>query len=72
LVRKSGAWFYMGEERLGQGRENVKEFLRSNPDVVLDLSNQIKASSPEFADRISFDGGESGSPNGHVTEDDEA
>jgi recombination protein RecA len=69
LVRKSGAWFYLGEERLGQGRENVKEFLRSNPDVVLDLTNQIKSASPEFADRISFDGGESG--NGVVHEDDE-
>jgi recombination protein RecA len=59
----------MGEERLGQGRENVKEFLRGNPDVVLDLTNQIKAASPEFADRISFDGGESG--NGVVHDDDE-
>ena len=27
IVRKSGAWFYLGEDRLGQGRENVKPFL---------------------------------------------
>src|SRR5215475_32496 len=34
VVRKSGAWFYLGEERIGQGRENAKEFLKANPDVT--------------------------------------
>jgi recombination protein RecA len=63
LVRKSGAWFYLGEERLGQGRENAKEYLKHNPEVMTDLTAQIKTSSPEFSDRLSFDGGES-SPNG--------
>ena len=29
IVEKSGAWFYFGEERLGQGRENAKEFLKA-------------------------------------------
>lgn len=31
IIRKSGAWFYLGEDRLGQGRENVREFLKNNP-----------------------------------------
>src|SRR3990170_2066576 len=31
IVRKSGAWFYLEEERLGQGRENAKQFLKHNP-----------------------------------------
>jgi len=58
IVRKSGAWFYLGEERLGQGRENAKEFLKHNPDVLEDVRNRIKAASPELSGRISFDGGE--------------
>ena len=31
IVKKSGAWFYLDEDRLGQGRENAKEFLKHNP-----------------------------------------
>jgi recombination protein RecA len=34
IVEKQGSWFSYGEERLGQGRENVRDFLRSNPDVT--------------------------------------
>ncbi len=59
IVRKSGAWFYYGEERLGQGRENTKEFLRHNPDVLDEIRNKIKAGSPELSSRLAFDGGES-------------
>ncbi|NOX38065.1 MAG: recombinase RecA [Calditrichaeota bacterium] len=32
IIQKSGTWFSFGEERLGQGRENVKRFLKENPD----------------------------------------
>lgn len=39
IVQKSGAWFSYGETRLGQGRENVREFLRQNPDIT----NEIEA-----------------------------
>jgi len=34
IVEKQGSWFSFGEDRLGQGRENVRDFLRSNPDVT--------------------------------------
>jgi recombination protein RecA len=56
IVRKSGAWFYLEEERLGQGRENAKLFLKSNQDVLDDIRNRIKAQSPELSGRISYDG----------------
>ena len=56
LVRKSGAWFYLGDERLGQGRENAKQFLKHNPDVLDDIRNRIRAASPELSGRIAFDG----------------
>src|SRR5690606_35230196 len=56
IIRKSGAWFYLGEERLGQGRENVKEFLKANPDILRDIEQQIRAASPELRSRINYDG----------------
>ncbi len=48
IVRKQGAWFYVDEDRLGQGRENAKEFLRHNPDVMKSMLDRIKAGSPEL------------------------
>jgi recombination protein RecA len=58
IVRKSGAWFYLGEERLGQGRENAKTYLKSNPGVLEDIRSRIKAASPELTSRLAFDGNE--------------
>jgi recombination protein RecA len=55
IVRKSGAWFYLGEERLGQGRENAKEFLSNNPDVLADIEGRIRAASPELSGRTQED-----------------
>ena len=43
IVQKSGAWFSYGDVRLGQGRENSKVYLKDNPDVALDIENQIRA-----------------------------
>jgi recombination protein RecA len=43
LVKKSGAWFTVGDIRLGQGRENAKEFLRQNTDVAAALDEQIRS-----------------------------
>lgn len=43
LVKKSGAWFTVGDIRLGQGRENAKEFLRQNTDVASAIEEQIRS-----------------------------
>jgi recombination protein RecA len=43
VVTKTGAWFTFGETRLGQGREAAKEFLRSNPDLALEIERRIRA-----------------------------
>ena len=48
LVEKSGAWFNYGAARLGQGRENAKEFLRQNPDMSEELERQIRESVAAF------------------------
>jgi len=48
LVKKSGAWFNIGDIRLGQGRENAKDFLRQNSDVALALEEQIRGNISSF------------------------
>ena len=42
IVQKSGAWFSYNDIRLGQGRENAKQYLRENPEVALEIENQIR------------------------------
>ena len=42
LVQKSGAWYSIDGERMGQGRENAKEFLRQNPECYADLDRQMR------------------------------
>jgi recombination protein RecA len=44
IVQKSGAWFSYGDERIGPGRENAKQFLRENPSVALEIEDKIRAS----------------------------
>jgi len=43
IVQKSGAWYSYNEERLGQGRENAKQFLKENPDVLREIQAQVRA-----------------------------
>ncbi len=44
VVEKSGAWFSYGDERIGQGRENAKQFLKDHPDVAHAIEDRIRAS----------------------------
>lgn len=43
IVQKSGAWFSYNDIRLGQGRENAKQYLRENPEIALEIENQIRS-----------------------------
>jgi recombination protein RecA len=42
IVEKSGAWFAYGGERLGQGRENAKQFLKENPDICKAIEDRVR------------------------------
>src|SRR5579864_6101132 len=42
ILEKSGAWFSYGGERIGQGRENARQFLRDNPDMRKKLDGQVR------------------------------
>ena len=44
VVDKSGSWYSYGDERIGQGRENAKLFLKSNPELAADIEGKIRAS----------------------------
>ena len=42
IVQKSGSWFSMGEERIGQGKDSVKAFLQSNPEIAEQVEAQVR------------------------------
>jgi recombination protein RecA len=52
IVEKSGAWFSFDSQRLGQGRENAKAFLRGNPEVAARIEQLIRENSGLIADKI--------------------
>lgn len=43
IIEKSGSWFSYNGERIGQGRENVKNYLKENPDVLQDVEEKVRA-----------------------------
>lgn len=43
IVKKGGAWFSYGDSKLGQGRENAKQYLLDHPEVMQDIEDKIKA-----------------------------
>jgi recombination protein RecA len=42
LVEKSGSWFNYGDLRLGQGRENVKQFMKDNPEIFKSIDEKVR------------------------------
>jgi len=63
VVEKSGAWFSYGDQRIGQGRENAKQFLRDNPDIALQIEDKIRA-----AHGLEFDLADPDAPEGQDDE----
>ncbi len=43
IIQRGGSWFSFDGERLGQGRENAKQFLKENPEIILQVEEQIRA-----------------------------
>ncbi|HIF10409.1 MAG TPA: hypothetical protein EYQ81_11640, partial [Sneathiellales bacterium] len=43
VVEKSGSWFSCGDQRIGQGRENAKQFLSENPDIAEHIETAVRA-----------------------------
>ena len=43
IVEKSGAWYTYGKDRIGQGKDNVREYLKENPAVAKEIESKIRA-----------------------------
>ena len=43
IIKKSGSWFSYNDQRIGQGRENVKKYLMENPELTREIESKIKA-----------------------------
>ena len=44
VVQKSGAWFAYRDDKIGQGRENAKQYLREHPEVMDEIEHQVRVS----------------------------
>ena len=51
VIQKSGSWYSFGGERIGQGKDNVRKFLESNPDIAKEIEQKVRATAnPELLD----------------------
>jgi recombination protein RecA len=44
IIEKSGAWYAYNGEKIGQGRDNAREFLRENPELAREIENKVRES----------------------------
>jgi recombination protein RecA len=52
VIEKSGSWYSYNDNRIGQGRENVKEFFKQNPAIAADVENAIRANAGLVANQL--------------------
>lgn len=63
IIEKAGAWFSYKEQRVGQGRENAKQFMRDNPEIAKEIETAIRGKSHQVAeDMIGVDSSEDDTP----------
>ena len=55
IVEKSGSWFSYGDQRIGQGRENTKQFLRENPEIADEIERAVRENAGLLAEAIVID-----------------
>jgi recombination protein RecA len=58
VIEKSGAWFSYNSQRLGQGRENAKNFLRENPETAREVETALRQNAGLIAEKFLENGGE--------------
>src|SRR5206468_11293651 len=55
VVEKSGSWFSYDSQRIGQGRENAKTFLKENPDIAAKIEAAVRGNSGVIAEKLDQD-----------------
>ncbi|MBR4223814.1 MAG: recombinase RecA [Oscillospiraceae bacterium] len=64
IIHKSGAWFSYGDEKIGQGREKTKEYLRANPDVLAAIEAKIAENRDKVLEMTAVDEEKPAAPEG--------
>ena len=57
VIEKSGSWYSYGPERIGQGREKTRQFLKNNPDIRDEIELEIRKRSGLLSDVMLTEGG---------------
>ena len=52
IIEKSGSWFSYDSQRIGQGRENVRAFLKANPDIADSIEDKVRKSTTRIAENL--------------------
>jgi len=52
VVEKSGSWFSFNSQRIGQGRDNVREFLKANKDIAAEIEKAVRGASTKIEDEL--------------------
>ena len=52
VIEKSGSWFSFNSERIGQGRDNVREFLRANPDIAAEIERAVRGAGDKIEEEM--------------------
>jgi recombination protein RecA len=60
IIEKAGSWFSYGSQRIGQGRDNVREFLKNNPDIANSIEAAVRKSSQKIEEELLVGGPEEG------------
>ncbi|WP_395673911.1 recombinase RecA [Phenylobacterium sp.] len=60
VIDKSGSWFSYNSQRIGQGRDNVREFLKNNPDIAADIEKAVRGAKSKVEEELLVGGPEAG------------
>ena len=52
VVEKSGSWFSYASQRIGQGRDNVREFLKANPDIAAEIEQAVRKNAGQIVEEL--------------------
>ncbi|MGH6955693.1 MAG: recombinase RecA, partial [Caulobacteraceae bacterium] len=52
VIDKAGSWFSFNSERIGQGRDNAREFLKANPDVAAEIERAVRGAGEKIEEEL--------------------